>query len=170
MGVVPGRSTQPLGFTMISGVVSEAEYVSAHKLARHRANVAISAFMVIVALAGVVLIQFSGRWGVPLIGGGVCGLVGEALLHHVVVPLRVRQLYAQVKGRTELTYSWNEHTLSLQSNRGEAERPWSDFHKARENSHVFTLYTNDAIYEIVPKRWFTDERQLADFRRHVKLT
>jgi hypothetical protein len=59
--------------------------------------------------------------------------------------------------------------LFLASEHGEAARPWSDFTKAREDNDVILLYYNDAFFEIVSKRWFGNQAQLDEFRRHLRL-
>jgi len=155
---------------MITGQVTEAEFIAAHQLHRHRTAIMLSVVTAIASLVGMALFfTVSKKVGLMLLLGGTGGLIGELVQGRIFLPLRLRRLYAQVKGRTDLTYSWNSETLSLRSDRGNAERPWADFRKAKENDRLFLLYFNDAIFEIVSKRWFHTPEQIDDFRQNLKV-
>lgn len=155
---------------MITGQVTEAEFIAAHQLHRHRAALVLIITTVIAALAGIILFYtVSGQIGLMLFLGGIGGLIGELVQAHIFLPLRCRKLYSQVKGRTDLTYSWNSEVLNLKSDRGSAERSWSNFRKAKENDKVFLLYINDALFEIVSKRWFHTPEQIDDFRQNLNV-
>jgi len=155
---------------MVTGQITEAEFIAAHQL--HRGKVAYVTRVTALIAASVGLILFfavSKQYGLILLLGGIGGLLGELAQSQLFLPFRLRRLYAQVKGRTDITYSWNSATLSLKSALGNAERPWTGFHKAKESDKVFLLYFNDAIFEIVSKRWFQTPEQVNDFRQNLKV-
>lgn len=153
---------------MISGQISEHEYIAAHKLHRKRAASAIAAATAAVAVLGFILFFVASRkWGVVLIVGAIGGFIGEAIQNRFFLPSKLRRLYAQIKNRTDVTYAWDHEKLMLISPRGHAERPWSEFLKARENDEVILLYYNDALYEIVSKRWFGDQNDLDTFKSRL---
>ena len=151
---------------MISGQVTEAEHVAAHRLHRRRGVLVVRAVLQLAAAAAIaVFFSVSRKWGVLLSLGAVGGLAGELVVGRVFLPMRLRRLYAQVKGRTALTYSWDATKLSLSSRHGHADRTWTDFMQAKEDDKVLLLYFHDALFEIVPKRWFRTTGQVDDFRR-----
>ncbi len=153
---------------MITGQITEAEFVAAHQLHRRKIAFVLSVVTLIAASIGVVLFfTASKKLGLILFMGGIGGLIGELIQSRIFLPLRLRKLYGQVKGRTDLTYSWSSDALSVRSDHGNAERPWADFIKARENGKVFLLYFNDARFEIVSKQWFHTPEQIDDFRKNL---
>lgn len=154
---------------MITGQVSEKDYISAHRLHRGRMAAALYRAMLVAVAAGLALaFTVSQKWGMVLLFGGIGGLFGEFAQDRIYLPARLRRLYAQVKGRVDVSYSWNDELLFVTSERGNGQRAWNDFLKARENVDVILLYVNDALFEIVSKRWFRDAGDLQDFRRHLR--
>ena len=151
---------------MISGVVTEQDYIDAHALHRRPVAVAVNSTMAVILLIGVALLFFGIRmWGLMLSIGGIGGFIGEAVQAHLYLPAKVRKLYAQFKGiDAPVTYRWNASTLTVQSARGGGDRNWSDFLKVRENHRLFLLYSTDLLFEIVPKAWFANPEQMAEFR------
>jgi hypothetical protein len=153
---------------MITGQVNESEYIDAHNLARHRIYLAVNVVLLFVACAGVVLLfTESKQWGYKLLVGGIGGFIGNFVQSRLYLPWRLRRLYSQVRGRTDVTYSWNRETLSMRSDRGNSEIPWTNYCKAKENDQVMLLYVNDQHFHIFAKRWFGSHEQLDDFRRNI---
>lgn len=154
---------------MIIGQVTELEYIAAHTLHRGKVQSLVKQVALIVFISGSVLFfAFSRRLGVILICATLGGLLGELIQSRFFLPSKLRRLYAQVRGRVDVTYSWNEENLFLTSEHGQVTRSWSDFLKAKENDEVILLYFNDALYEIIPKRWFLGANNLHTFRTHLK--
>jgi YcxB-like protein len=155
---------------MITGVVSEQEYVEAHTLHRRSIAVATNCVMVAILGVGVVLASFGVRpWGLILILGGIGGLLGEAAQARLYLPGKVRKLYAQFKGiEAPITYRWGASTFEVKSERGGGTRNWTDLHKIKENDELFLLYSTDALFEVVPKKWFESTAQMSEFRRLAK--
>ncbi len=151
---------------MISGVVTEKDYIDAHILHRRPVAVAVNWTMAAILLVGVLLLLFGIRmWGLMLSIGGIGGFIGEAIQAHLYLPAKVRKLYAQFKGiDTPVTYRWDTSTLTVQSERGGGDRKWGDFLKVKENDRLFLLYSTDLLFEIVPKVWFANPEQMAEFR------
>src|ERR1043165_6510029 len=114
--------------------------------------------MAILFVVGVVAYLLTSKmWAMIIAGGGVGGLIGEFFQSRIQIPARLRRLFSQTQGHVDLTYSWDDDKLFLNSDRGQAARPWSDFPKARENGEVILLYYNDALFEIISKQWFRDQ-------------
>ena len=155
---------------MITGQLTEAEFVEAHFVHRHRLNAALNWIMAVIALAGLIVFMTASRkWGMIAIGGGVGGLLGELLCGRLLMRRKARHLFSQLKGITAVTYSWDDDKLHLRSESGGLERNWSDFLKAKESGELILLYHNDVLFEVVPKQWFKDAEQVADFRRHLRV-
>jgi hypothetical protein len=155
---------------MITGQIPAGEYVTAHQVHRRKVAFVMNMVMALVFVAGaLVFMAISKKWGIIIAVCGLGGLIGEFAQNRIAMPARLRRLYAQTKGRVDVTYSWDAEKLFLASEHGEAARPWSDFTKAREDNDVILLYYNDAFFEIVSKRWFGNQAQLDEFRRHLRL-
>jgi len=150
---------------MITGVVSEQDFVEAQRIHRHRTAVWINAVLIAIALAGVVLLAAgTKKWGLIVAMGGIGGLIGEAIQARLYIPAQARKHYRQFKGiDAPITYRWSADTICVETNRGAGERSWSDFQRVRESNQLILLYTTDALFEVVPKRWFRDEKQAAEF-------
>lgn len=154
---------------MITGQVNESEFIAAHNLHRRRITLVVNVVTLSAACVGVVLLFTDlKQWGYTLLAGGIGGFVGDLIQSRLYLPWRLRRLYAQVRGRTDVTYFWNMEMLSMRSDRGNAEVPWTNFRKARENDQVFLLYVNDALFQIISKRWFGSHEQVDDFRRNAR--
>src|SRR5205823_14599333 len=97
---------------MITGQVTEQEYISAHQLHRRRLVSVLNRAMVVAVLAGLLLtVAVSRRWGMVLVFGGLGGLFGEFVQGRVFLPSKLRRLYAQVRGRTDVSYAWDDEHL-----------------------------------------------------------
>lgn len=154
---------------MISGQISEHEYIVAHRLHRKPIARAIAVTTAAIAISGFVLLfAASEKWGFRLIFAGIGGFIGETIQNRFFLTRKLRRLYSQIRNRTDVTYAWNHERLMLTSPRGHAERPWREFFKARENDEVILLYYNDAMYEILAKRWFLDRSDLASFKSNLQ--
>jgi len=154
---------------MITGQVTEKEYIAAHTLHRRKMQFLVKKLTLIAFIIGIVLFfAFSARLGAVLVCAALGGLLGEIIQSRFILPSKLRQLYAQVRGRVDVTYSWDEEKLFLTSEHGQAARSWTDFLKAKESDELILLYINDALYEIIAKRWFGDASDLNAFRAHLK--
>lgn len=154
---------------MIIGQVTEKEYIAAHMLHRRKMQSLVKQITLIALVIGIVLFfAFSARLGVLVIGAASGGLVGEFIQSRFILPSKLRRLYAQIRGRVDVTYSWDEKKIVLTSEHGQVARAWTDFLMAKENDNVILLYINEALYEIIAKRWFGDASDLNRFREHLK--
>lgn len=154
---------------MVTGQVTEQEYIAAHTLHFRKVRSRIRQITLIAFIVGIVLaFAFSARLGVILIEGAVGGFLGELIQRRFIVRSKLRRLYAQVRGRVDVTYSWDEEKIFFTSAHGQAARSWTDYLKAKENDELILLYINDVFYEIIAKRWFGNDSDLNTFRAHLK--
>jgi hypothetical protein len=154
---------------VITGQITEAEYIAAHHVHRRKVAVAMNIVMAVLVVVGIgAYLATSQMWAMIVLGGGVGGLIGEFLQSRFFYPRRLRRILAQTKGRVDLTYSWDDEKIYLSSERGQVARPWNEFPKARENDQVILIYYNDALFEILSKRWFPDQAKIDEFNRHLR--
>lgn len=153
---------------MVVGQITENEYIAAHILHRRAMQSLVNRITLIMFIVGIAsFFAFSARLGLVLVFAALGGLLGECIQSRLIMPARLRRRYAQMRGRVDVTYAWNEEKLFLTSERGQVARSWTDFIKAKENDELVLLYINDALYEIIAKRWFGDAGDLDKFRGHV---
>ncbi len=77
-------------------------------------------------------------------------------------------MYRQLKDLSSpFTYTWNAEFLEAQGKSGHAKREWRNYVKFKEDEKLFLLYHADNIFEMLPKGWFQDQAQVADFRLHA---
>lgn len=101
-----------------------------------------------------------------LIGGVIGGLGARFILLHLVMPRRARRIFAQQKSlHGEIDYQWDDDALTIKTERAQARMLWSDYIKWRENERLFVLYQSDIVFNLVPKRLFSDASQRDDFHR-----
>ena len=153
---------------MVTGQITEQEFVAAYSLHRRKTVFFIKLIAGIAIIIGIATLFFSpGKAGLLMVFCALGGLLGEFIQDRLFLPPKLRRLYAQARGRVDLKYAWDDQKLFLSSAHGQAARPWSDFLKARESGELILLYFNDEAFEIVAKRWFADADDLGSFRSHL---
>ena len=106
--------------------------------------------------------------GMIVAGAGIGGFAGIIDLHARRLPRTWRQQFEQQKSLQEhFTYSWNDTGLEVSTNLGQARRPWSHFARHAEDAHFILLYHSDAMFELIPKRWFDDTSTLESLRTEI---
>lgn len=120
---------------------------------------------VVAALAGLALMATFNRWllvaGGGIVGGAVGGAIAYEAARRLVLPRRSRKLFAQQKNlRRPVEFSWDAHGLAYISANGSGNTPWTDYVKWRENERMLLLYHSDALFQMLPKRAFSNDDQL----------
>lgn len=152
---------------MIIGQVTEQEYIAANMLHRRSFQSLLKRVALVVFIVGIALFfAYSKRLGFLLVCAVLGSLIGEFIQSRFILRPKLRRLYAQVRGRVAVSYSWDEEKLFLTSEHGHAARSWSDFVKAKENDELILLYFNNELYQIIAKHWFRDASDLHAFRTH----
>lgn len=62
------------------------------------------------------------------------------------------------------TYTWDSDFIAAQGVSGQSRRAWKNYAKFKENEEMFLLYHADNMFEMLPKRWFISDAQIAEFR------
>jgi len=152
---------------MITGTISIADYLHAQRL--HRKSIAKWSYIASAAIAAcgvVMLVVGSTNYGLIALCASLGSLIGESVSSRFLLPRRVAKLHAQQKALSEqFTYSWDAEQILAQSPVWSAKRPWSHYIKVKEDAHVFLLYHNDQIFEVLPKSWFPSPDSIIEFRK-----
>lgn len=87
-----------------------------------------------------------------------------AATNHILIPRRARRVYAQQKSlHDEFEFSWDEAGFDLSTHSARSRHLWADFRHWAEGPDGFILYQSDALFNMLPKRAFSEEA-LADIR------
>lgn len=157
---------------MIIATLKEQDYLNAQKLHRRWSR---PKFIVIISLVIAALIFcwiFWCKGFLPIaggiIGGLIGGIVGGATTRYVYIPWKARRVFRQQKSlQREYSMSWNSDGIQTKSKNGEYSSNWSEFIRWKENENIFLLYISDIQFYMFPKRAFTSETELNDFRTHL---
>ncbi|MBN2499456.1 MAG: YcxB family protein [Anaerolineales bacterium] len=81
------------------------------------------------------------------------------LFRYVLLPRRIRKIFAQQKElHAPIEMELTADALLTSSQYGQAERPWSIFVRWNEDDNVLVIYHSDAMFTILPKRYFSPEQ------------
>jgi hypothetical protein len=85
---------------------------------------------------------------------------------YILTPIQVRRVYDQQSElHKPIDMEITEDKLISSNDYGHSRRPWSDFTKWKEDENLFLLYHSDAIQTMIPKRIFSSQDELNNFRR-----
>ncbi|MDB5343484.1 MAG: hypothetical protein JWP89_1861 [Schlesneria sp.] len=159
-------------YCSITGSMSPEDYVNAQRLHRRSTVVGCDIVSGLAALIGIALLV-SGyiAAGSALLISGIGGIVTVLIFDLWLLPRRDRQRQAR-RGflNAKFTYTWNSEKLAAESAIWQSERAWSDYVQFKESKAVLLLYHPDKTYEIFPKTWFEDSKQLDQFRSYALQT
>lgn len=119
-----------------------------------------------------ILVRFFG----PTSGDGPNGLKWFALAllcyllvaSFVVIPRRCRRTFSQRKDlHRPCAFSVSQAGLVFENEHVVGTYPWSDFVKWKEGKSVILLYMSDNMCHVLPKRFFSSEQELQEFRAFV---
>jgi hypothetical protein len=156
----------------IAGSMTPEDYVNAQRLHRHSTVVGCDIASGVAALIGIALwVSGQATFGSALLTCGISGIVAVLVLDLWLLPRRDRQRQTR-RGflNARFTYTWNSEKLAAESTIWQSERAWTDYVQFKESTAVLLLYPPDSTYEIFPKAWFEDSKQLDEFRRYAQQT
>jgi YcxB-like protein len=106
--------------------------------------------------------------GSGLIGGAIGGGLGRELVRRLWLPYRARRLFAQHKAlHKPIEFEWDHEALSCRTESESGRTPWLDYARRREDRRVILLYPSDVIFQVIPRRCFTDAAQEQSFRERA---
>ncbi len=89
------------------------------------------------------------------------GLLYLILSFGIWVPYKARRTFRQYKAiQAPFTWRITDAELHVESERGSAVVPWSDFIKWRRGCGLFLIYPNDSIFHLLPDRLLSSKDQI----------
>jgi len=155
----------------LSGLISLTDYRAAQYV--HLRPRPWLRYVGVLLLVLVVVVLLAGLWpdfATP--SSGTSSLTIAALLAYLAIlffiylPWRFGRLYQQQKAfHAPVRLQVTEEGVTTTSSVGHAVLPWSHFRKWKEGKAVFLLYITDALFTVVPKRFFEREDEMVSFRK-----
>ncbi len=153
----------------IEGQLTEKEHTAAQWLnLKPRPVFAIAGVLLVILSLIVLWLSFLGpyshqagtaRWA-------VLAFLGYLLFHWTfVLPMKWRRIYRQQLSlqkpyKLEIT----EQGISGQTDNMQGTNSWSDYIRWKEGNGVFLLYWSDALFQVIPLRFFSTGEQVEEFR------
>ncbi len=87
----------------------------------------------------------------------------------VVLPMKWRRIYRQQKSfqrpyKLEIT----DQGIIGQSENTQGTNSWNEYVRWKEGNGVFLLYWSDALFQVVPLRFFQADEQIVEFRNILR--
>lgn len=83
------------------------------------------------------------------------------LYRYVLLPMQTRKIFAQQKAlHSPFEVEFNETEMTVSNEFGNSRIPWGNFARWKEDSELILLYHSDVMYNIIPKRFFSDSQQI----------
>lgn len=90
------------------------------------------------------------------------------LYRYVFLPNRVKKIFSQQKELSlPFEIEFSDTGMSVSNELGNANRPWGNFHKWKENKDLLILYHSDVLYTILPKRIFSNAAQIEKVKGYL---
>ena len=120
-------------------------------------------------IAGVAMMFTSWRpSGEFFVSIGLGGTIAFFSMHTFRLPRAWRKVFAQQKSFHQMfRYTWTIDGLLVATDLGQATRPWSHFSRVEESDRILMLYQSDAMFELIPKRWFANNDAMIAFRNEA---
>lgn len=94
------------------------------------------------------------------LAGSLVPFLLAAIVTVIGVPIQARRTYRQQRTlRGDMTLTWSDQALHIQSEYGTFEMPWGHFLRWREDARSILLYESERLVRIIPKRPLTDAQQ-----------
>lgn len=144
----------------ISGMITADDYVAAQRLHLRKWRKRQYLILGILTAAGVIVMSIGHFMiGVTLFGAGAGGSIVEIMQYKRTLPRIWRKLFEQQKSiQQSFHYRWDEVGLHVSTPLAQATRPWPHFIRRTEDTDTLLLYHSDAMFELIPKRWFENAR------------
>jgi len=156
--------------TSLQGQLTEDDYLAALLLARRHNKtfrVVRSGLWILIGVLAVVYSIVSldnPRFAIQLLV--LAAVAGVLLLErHVFLPLRAQRIFRQQRSMREpFEISYDAEGVCWESAVTTRRLPWHYYVRWAEDARYFLLYQSDWTLEILPKRFFGSDEQIASFR------
>lgn len=153
----------------VTGKLLSSDYVAAQYLhLRPRLAFKILGSLIILAMLWAIwyTISKAGLSGLELMDYLFFGAIIYLLFFFIwFIPWKGRKIYRQQKSlQRESRHRFNDAGLEAENELGHATIPWTDYVKWKENDKIFLLYVSDPMFHMIPKRLFSDPRDVENLR------
>ncbi len=106
------------------------------------------------ACAGLLLLYLCGLQDVGAYAFGLASGGAFALYMVTIYPARLgRKMFAQQKNlHRNVSFSFGADGVFCMNANGQANTPWGDYLRWREDKHIVLLYLSSALFQFIPKR------------------
>jgi hypothetical protein len=153
----------------IEGQLTEKEHTSAQwlHLKPRPAILVVGLALVIVALV-VLWLSFFGSYThqAQAVRWALLAFLGYLVFHWAfVLPAKWKRIYRQQKSLgMPYVLEISEEGISGKTEGMQGINPWSDYMRWKEGNGVFLLYWSDALFQVIPIRFFSTDEQVDEFR------
>lgn len=120
--------------------------------------------VVVLAMSFYLAIARQDSLALPLFLLGV--LVYLAFIFLFLLPRRLRKIFRQQKSlHSPHSFAPTDEAVLIKSAVGDQKLTWDYFRKWKEGKNLFTIYQSDAVFNIIPKRFFVSAEDMAQFRQ-----
>lgn len=147
-----------------------SDFLNAQKLFRSGYVSVFYTISIFIAFIGLSFwVSFQWKEGSIVIAGVIGAWLIELMVSRVFLPRKVKRLYSQQKDfASAFVYKWDNIFIEAEGVSGRSKREWKNYLKYSEDKNMFLLYHNDIMFEMIPKRWFSDQTQMNEFRELAK--
>lgn len=144
----------------ISGTLTADDYVAAQRLHLRKWRKRQHWVLGGLAAAGLIVMSIGPfMLGAILFGAGAGGAIGAMMQYKRTLPRVWRKLFEQQQSLQQpFHYRWDNAGLHVSTPLAQALRPWPHFIRRIEDENSLLLYHSDAMFELIPKRWFGNAR------------
>jgi YcxB-like protein len=106
-----------------------------------------------------------GQWLFPLLIGAVPTVI---IMIPLVAFVRVKMLLRTEGADGKRRYTFTDAEIRIESRLANAEVKWPAFRQVRESKNYFLLYIAMGLANVLPKRFFSDQASVEEFRSLVR--
>lgn len=150
----------------LEGQMSREDYLAGMRLHMRPGGATLALYIwvgigaVLLAALGIYML-FRGEVTYFLLNPGLIGIAVFVLHRYVLMPRRVERIFNEQKGlRAPFEIELTEASIKMTNEFGFSETPWSTLFNWKEDEKLFLLYQSSAMFSLLLKRLFPDERQV----------
>ncbi len=157
----------------MEGQLTEEEHAAAQWLnLKPRPAILVVGFALVIVTLVVLLLSFFGSYShqAQTARWALLTFLGYLVFHGAfVLPMKWKRIFGQQKSlripyRLEIT----EEGITGKTENMQGTNPWTDYVRWKEGNGVFLLYWSDALFQVIPGRFFSTDEQIMEFRNLLR--
>ena len=90
------------------------------------------------------------------------------LYRYVFFPKKIKKVFSQQKSmQVPFEMEFTEEGLIASNEFGNSTYPWENFLKWKENDDILVIYQSDIMFNIIPKRCFSNDQEIENFKKYL---